>query len=160
MEIVHGYDPVMVEEGTAAPDFQLETDAGETVSLADFKGRPLVLYFYPKDDTPGCTKQACGIRDAYGELEAKGVAVVGVSADSVESHKKFKEKYGLQFPLLSDPDRQLIDALGLWQEKTSRGKTYMGIVRSTVIVDEDGKIKKFLPNVKPDEHVDLLLESL
>ena len=150
----------MVEEGKPAPDFQLETDEGETVSLADFKGRPLVLYFYPKDDTPGCTTQACGIRDAYGELEAKGAAVVGVSADSVESHKKFKEKYGLQFPLLSDPDRQLIDAFGLWQEKTYKGKTYKGIARSTVIVDEGGTIKKFLPNVKPDEHVDLLLQNL
>ena len=150
----------MVEEGKPAPDFRLETDEGETVSLADFKGRPLVLYFYPKDDTPGCTKQACGIRDMYGELQAKGAAIVGVSADSVESHKTFKEKYGLQFPLLSDPDRQLIDAFGLWQEKTYMGKSYMGIARSTVIVDEDGNVKKFLPNVKPDEHVDLLLQNL
>jgi thioredoxin-dependent peroxiredoxin len=160
VEVFDRYAPVMVEEGKPAPDFRLETDEGETVSLADFKGRPLVLYFYPKDDTPGCTTQACGIRDSYGELQARGAAILGVSADDVESHRKFREKYSLPFPLLSDPDRRLIDAYGLWQEKKYMGKTYMGIVRSTVIVDENGNVKKFLPNVKPDQHVDLLLANL
>jgi thioredoxin-dependent peroxiredoxin len=150
----------MVEEGTRLPDFRLETDEGETVTLDDFKGSPLVLYFYPKDDTPGCTTQACGIRDAYGELRAKGAAILGVSPDDVDSHRRFREKYSLPFPLLSDPGRELIEALGLWKEKSYMGRTYMGVERSTVIVDEDGKVKKFLPNVKPAAHVDLLLEHL
>ena len=150
----------MVEEGRPAPDFRLESDEGETVSLGDFEGRPLVLYFYPKDDTPGCTTQACGIRDAWGELQATGAAILGVSADDVESHRKFREKHSLPFPLLSDPDRELIDAFGFWKEKSYMGKTYMGIERSTVIVDADGNVKKVLRNVKPAEHVDLLLESI
>jgi len=150
----------MVEEGGPAPDFRLESDEGETVSLGDFEGRPLVLYFYPKDDTPGCTTQACGIRDAWGELQATGAAILGVSADDVESHRKFREKHSLPFPLLSDPDRELIDAFGFWKEKSYMGKTYMGIERSTVIVGADGNVKKVLRNVKPAEHVDLLLESI
>ena len=150
----------MVEEGSPAPDFTLTSDSGEQVSLESFRGRPVVLYFYPKDDTPGCTTQACGIRDAWGELQATGAAILGVSADDVDSHRKFREKYSLPFPLLSDPDRELIDAFGFWKEKSYMGKTYMGIERSTVIVDADGNVKKVLRNVKPAEHVDLLLESI
>ena len=150
----------MVEEGTPAPDFSLQTDEGDYRTLDDFKGRPLVLYFYPKDDTPGCTTQACGIRDAWGELERTGAAIVGVSPDDVESHRRFREKHALPFPLLSDPDRKLIEAFGLWQEKTYMGNKYMGVVRSTVVLDEEGKVKAFLPNVKPAEHVDKLLEIL
>ena len=150
----------MIEEGTVAPDFTLPSDSGENITLSALRGRTVVLYFYPRDDTPGCTTQACGIRDAWGELQATGAAILGVSADDVDSHKKFREKYSLPFPLLSDPDRELIDAFGFWKEKSYMGKTYMGIERSTVIVDADGNVKKVFRNVKPAEHVDLLLENL
>jgi peroxiredoxin Q/BCP len=150
----------VIEEGSQAPDFELQTDEGETVSLSDFRGQPIVLYFYPKDDTPGCTAQACGIRDAWSEFQGKGAVVLGVSADDVESHRKFKEKYGLPFTLLSDPDRRLIDAYGVWKERSRAGKTFMGIERSTALIDADGTVKKWWPNVKPDEHADQVLAEL
>ena len=149
-----------MEEGAPAPDFELETDTGETVSLSDFKGKPLVLYFYPKDDTPGCTVQACGLRDVHAELTARGAVVLGVSPDTPESHRRFREKYDLPFSLLADPDRKLIDAYGIWKEKSYMGKTYMGVERSTAIIDAEGNLKRFLPRVKPDEHADQVLAEL
>jgi peroxiredoxin Q/BCP len=150
----------MIEEGKPAPDFALQTDEGETVRLADFRGKPVVLYFYPKDDTPGCTTQACGIRDAWGEFQAKGAVVLGVSADDVASHRKFREKHGLPFSLLADPDRELIGAYGVWQEKTYMGRTSMGIQRATAVIDADGNVKRWWPKVKPDEHADQVLAEL
>jgi peroxiredoxin Q/BCP len=150
----------MVEEGKPAPDFELQTDEGETVRLSDFKGKPVVLYFYPKDDTAGCTAQACGIRDAWGEFQRKGAVVLGVSADDVDSHRKFKEKHHLPFTLLADPDRELIGAYDVWKEKTYMGKTYWGVQRATAVIGADGTIKKWWPTVKPDEHADLVLAEL
>jgi peroxiredoxin Q/BCP len=150
----------MIEEGKPAPDFALQTDEGETVRLADFRGKPVVLYFYPKDDTPGCTTQACGIRDAWSEFQAKGAVVLGVSADDVASHKKFREKHGLPFSLLADPDRELIGAYGVWQEKTYMGRTSMGIQRATAVIDAEGNVKRWWPKVKPDEHADQVLAEL
>ena len=119
----------MVEEGQPAPDFELESDSGETVKLSDLRGKPVVLYFYPKDDTPGCAAQACGIRDAWGEFERAGAVVLGVSPDDEASHVKFKEKYELPFTLLADADHAVADAYGVWAEKTFAGKTYMGVER-------------------------------
>jgi peroxiredoxin Q/BCP len=150
----------MIEEGSPAPDFELQTDEGETVRLSDFKGKPVVLYFYPKDDTPGCTAQACGIRDAWGEFQRKGAIVLGVSADDVASHKKFREKHHLPFNLLADPDHELIRAYDVWKEKSYMGKTYWGVERATAVIDTDGKIKKWWPKVKPDEHADQVLAEL
>ena len=128
----------MVEEGKPAPDFSLTSDAGETVTLASLRGKPVVLYFYPKDDTPGCTTQACGIRDAWGEFERSGAVVLGVSPDSEASHVKFKEKYELPFTLLADPDHATAEAYGVWVEKSMYGKTYMGVERSTFVIAADG----------------------
>ncbi len=150
----------MIEEGKPAPEFELQTDEGETVRLSDFKGKPVVLYFYPKDDTPGCTTQACGIRDAWAEFQAKGAVVLGVSPDDVESHRRFREKHGLQFSLLSDPERQLIGAYDVWKEKSYMGRTYMGVERATAIIGADGAIKRWWPKVKPDEHADQVLAEL
>jgi peroxiredoxin Q/BCP len=150
----------MVEEGKPAPDFELTSDSGETVSLASLRGKPVVLYFYPKDDTPGCTAQACGIRDAWGEFERAGAVVLGVSPDDAASHAKFKEKYGLQFPLLADPDHAVAEAYGVWGEKHLYGKTYMGIVRSTFVIDADGTVTKVMRKVKPDTHADDVLAAL
>ena len=141
-----------VEEGRPAPDFTLTSDSGETVSLSSLKGSPVVLYFYPKDDTPGCTAQACGIRDAYGEFEDAGAIVLGVSPDGEASHAKFKEKYELPFTLLADADHAVADAYGVWGEKTFAGKTYMGVERSTFVIDGDGKLVKAMRKVKPDTH--------
>jgi peroxiredoxin Q/BCP len=150
----------MVEEGKAAPDFELTSDSGETVSLASLRGKPVVLYFYPKDDTPGCTAQACGLRDAWGEFERAGAVVLGVSPDDAASHAKFKEKYGLQFPLLADPDHAVAEEYGVWGEKHLYGKTYMGIVRSTFVIDADGNVTKVMRKVKPDTHADDVLAAL
>ena len=150
----------MVEEGAAAPDFALESDAGETVTLSSFQGRPVVLYFYPKDDTPGCTTQARGIRDAYGEFEQAGAVVLGVSPDGPEAHVKFKAKYGLPFTLLADPEHEVAELYGVWAEKKNYGKTYMGIVRSTFVIDADGTVKKAMRNVKPDTHAEKVLAAL
>ncbi len=150
----------MIEEGKPAPGFELTSDSGETVSLESLRGRPVVLYFYPKDDTPGCTAQACGIRDAWGEFERAGAVVLGVSPDDESSHVKFKEKYGLQFPLLADTDHEVAERYGVWKEKKNYGKTYMGIERSTFVIDADGKVAKVMRRVKPDTHADDVLAAL
>ena len=150
----------MVEEGQPAPEFELENDAGKKVRLSDLRGQQVVLYFYPKDDTPGCTKQACGIRDTWGEFERAGAVVLGVSTDSVASHVKFKEKYGLPFPLLADTDHAVADAYGVWGEKKYMGRTYHGVTRSTFVIGEDGTVKRVMHNVKPDSHADEVLTIL
>jgi len=150
----------MVEEGKAAPDFELKSDGGETVKLSSLRGKPVVLYFYPKDDTPGCTAQACGMRDAYGEFEQAGAVVLGVSPDSEASHEKFKAKYGLPFTLLADPEHRVADEYDVWVEKKYMGKTYMGVERSTFVIAEDGTVKKVMRNVKPDTHADSVLAAL
>ena len=149
-----------VEEGAPAPEFELKADDGSTVSLSELRGKPVVLYFYPKDDTPGGTTQACGIRDAWADFEKTGAVVLGVSPDDEASHAKFKEKYGLPFQLLADTDHAVADAYGVWGEKSYAGKTYMGVHRSTFLIDEDGTVAKVFPNVKPAEHADQLLEAL
>ena len=150
----------MVEEGKPAPDFELDSDAGERVRLSSLRGSPVVLYFYPKDDTPGCTLQACDIRDAWGEFESTGATVLGVSPDSVSSHEKFREKYELPFTLLADPEHDVAEQYGVWQEKTYQGKTYMGIDRSTFVIDADGNVAKVMRGVKADEHADDVLAAL
>jgi peroxiredoxin Q/BCP len=150
----------MVEEGKPAPAFTLESDAGERVSLEDHRGQPVVLYFYPKDDTPGCTAQACGIRDAWKEFRDRGAVVLGVSPDSAGSHVKFKEKYGLPFTLLADEDHAVSEAYGVWVEKSMAGKTYMGVERSTFVIDADGTVAKVMRRVKPDTHADDVLAAL
>jgi thioredoxin-dependent peroxiredoxin len=151
---------VAVDEGRPAPDFTLNSDTGEAISLSSLKGSPVVLYFYPKDDTPGCTAQACGIRDAWSEFEAAGAVVLGVSPDGEASHAKFKEKYELPFTLLADTDHAVADAYGVWGEKSMAGKTFMGVDRSTFVIDADGKVAKVFRKVKPDEHADQVLEAL
>ena len=140
----------MLEAGMQAPAFTLADKDGKTVSLSDFRGKKVVLYFYPKDNTPGCTRQACAFAAAYSGFEAKNAVVVGISKDSVSSHEKFAEKYHLPFILLSDPELQAIQAYGVWQEKKLYGKTSMGVVRMTFLIDEEGKIMKIMPKVKPD----------
>ena len=150
----------MVEEGKPAPDFELASDSGDTVSLASLRGKPVVLYFYPKDDTPGCTAQACGIRDAWGEFERAGAVVLGVSPDDEASHVKFKEKYGLPFPLLADTGHKVSEEYGVWGEKNLYGKTYMGVERSTFVIDADGTVAKVMRKVKPDTHADEVLAVL
>ena len=150
----------MVEEGKPAPAFSLTSDTGETVTLEELRGKPVVLYFYPKDDTPGCTTQACGIRDAWGEFERKGAFVLGISPDSEASHVTFKEKYDLPFTLLADPDHATAEAYGVWVEKTNYGKRSMGIERSSFVIDAAGNVAKVLRRVKPDEHTDDVLEAL
>jgi peroxiredoxin Q/BCP len=147
-------------EGELAPDFALKADSGETVTLSSFKGRPVILYFYPKDDTPGCTTQACGIRDAYAEFERTGAVVLGVSPDSERSHQRFKEKYGLPFTLLADEGHRVAEDYGVWVEKSNRGRTYMGIDRSTFVIGPDGEVKKAMRGVKPDTHADDVLAVL
>ena len=150
----------MIEEGQPAPDFELTSDSGETVKLSALRGKPVVLYFYPKDDTPGCTAQACGIRDVYGEFERAGAVVLGVSPDSESSHVKFKEKYGLPFTLLADADHAVSELYGVWGEKTFAGKTYMGVNRSTFVIGADGTLSKVMHDVKPATHADDVLAAL
>jgi len=150
----------MVEEGKPAPDFTLTSDSGETVKLSDLRGKPVVLYFYPKDDTPGCTAQACGIRDDYGQFEERGAVVLGVSPDDESSHVKFKEKYGLPFTLLADPTHEVSEEYGVWKEKNYAGKTYMGVERSTFLIDSKGTVTKVMRRVKPDTHADDVLAAL
>jgi thioredoxin-dependent peroxiredoxin len=150
----------VVEEGQQAPDFELASDAGERVRLSDLRGKPVVLYFYPKDDTPGCTKQACGIRDAWGEYRARGAVVLGVSPDDEASHVKFKEKYSLPFTLLADPDHAVATEYGAWGEKKNYGRTYEGIIRSTFVIGPDGTLVKALRNVKPNGHAERVLAVL
>lgn len=146
--------------GQAAPDFTLPNDEGQIVSLADYRGQKVVLYFYPEDDTPGCTTEACSFRDGLSMIHHRRAVVLGVSADSVASHVKFKQKYHLNFPLLSDVDQAVCNAYGVWQEKQMFGRKYMGIVRTTFIIDEQGRIAKIFPKVQVDGHYDEVLATL
>ena len=150
----------MPETGTLAPDFTLTSDDGKQVSLSDFRGHKVVIYFYPKADTPGCTKQACAVRDAYTNIDAQGAVVIGISPDKPPALLKFRQKYDLPFILLSDPDHQVAEAYGAWGEKKSYGKTYMGIIRSHFAVDEGGKLVEFKLKVKPETTVDLALRLI
>ena len=150
----------MLTAGMQAPDFALWDKDGKLVRLSDFLGRKVVLYFYPKDNTPGCTRQACAFAGAYDAFREKQVTVIGISRDSVASHVKFAEKYALPFLLLSDPERQAIEAYGVWQEKKNYGKVSMGVVRSTFIIDEKGVIEKIMPKVKPDTNAAEILAYL
>lgn len=150
----------MLQVGMQAPAFMLADKDGKMVSLSDFFGKKVVLYFYPKDNTPGCTRQACAFASAYSEFEKKNAVVIGISKDSVSSHEKFAGKYNLPFILLSDPELQSIQAYGVWQEKKLYGKTSMGVVRTTFIIDEQGKILKIMPKVKPDTNAQDMLKIL
>jgi len=150
----------VVEEGKPASDFELRSDSGESIKLADLRGKQVVLYFYPKDDTPGCTTQACGIRDAFEEFERAGAVVLGVSPDDERSHVKFKEKFDLPFTLLADEEHQVAEAYGVWVEKKYMGRKYMGVDRSTFVIGEDGNVKKVMHKVKPDTHADDVLATL
>jgi thioredoxin-dependent peroxiredoxin len=150
----------MVEEGNPAPDFELQSDTGEQVKLSALRGKPVVLYFYPKDDTPGCTKQACGIRDAWGAFRQAGAVVLGVSPDGEASHAKFKAKYELPFSLLADPDHEVSDAYGVWGQKSFAGRKYMGVERSTFVIGADGTVVKVLRKVDPKTHADDVLAVL
>ena len=150
----------MLEIGMKAPEFALKDQNGNTVSLSDFQGKKVVLYFYPKDNTPGCTRQACAFAAAYEGFRSRDVAVIGVSKDSAASHQKFAQKYDLPFILLSDPELQAIQAYGVWQEKKLYGKISMGVVRTTFIIDALGNIEKIMPKVKPDTNVTEILEYL
>ena len=150
----------MLEIGTKAPEFTLSDKDGNTVRLSDFLGKKVVLYFYPKDNTPGCTRQACAFAGAYEEFKSKDVVVIGISKDSVASHLKFAQKHDLPFILLSDPELQAIQAYGVWQEKKLYGKVSMGVVRSTFIIDEQGNIEKVMPKVKPDTNAAEILDYL
>ena len=150
----------MLKIGDFAPDFTLMNKDGQGVSLSDFRGKKIVLYFYPKDNTPGCTRQACAFAGLYGEFEKRGITVIGISKDSVSSHQKFAEKYNLPFVLLADPERQAIEAYGVWQEKKMCGKVGMGVVRTTFIIDEDFKIAKIMDKVKPDTNAQEILSEI
>ncbi|MBN1797918.1 MAG: thioredoxin-dependent thiol peroxidase [Spirochaetales bacterium] len=150
----------MLTAGKKAPDFTLTDDKGTTASLSQFKGKKVVIYFYPKDNTPGCTKEACAFRDIYDVLLAKGAVVIGISADSENSHAKFKEKYDLPFFLLSDPEKKVIKEYGAWGEKKLYGNSFLGIIRSTFIIDEKGIISKVFPKVTPKDHADEVLAAL
>jgi len=150
----------VIEEGRPAPDFTLTSDTGEQVTLSQFRGSQVVLYFYPKDDTPGCTTQACGLRDVSSELQRRGAVVLGVSPDSPGRHVKFKEKYGLPFTLLSDEEHVVAELYGTWVEKRNYGKTYLGMERSTFVIGADGNVVRVMRKVKPDEHADDVLAAL
>jgi peroxiredoxin Q/BCP len=150
----------VVQEGKPAPEFSATTDTGEQVSLSDFRGKPVVLYFYPKDDTPGCTAQACGIRDAYDEFEKAGAVVLGISPDSEKKHVKFKEKYDLPFTLLADPEHEVAERYGVWGEKRYMGRTYMGVSRTTFLIAPDGTVAKVMADVDPKAHADDVLALL
>jgi peroxiredoxin Q/BCP len=151
---------VTLKVGDAAPDFAVPSDTGETVKLSNFRGKRVVLYFYPKDDTPGCTTQSCGFRDHYIEIEEKNAVVLGVSPDSVKSHQRFKTKYNLPFTLLVDTDHQLADAYGVWGEKSFMGKKHMGVIRSHFVIDEQGNIADAQVNVSPNDSVERALAAL
>ncbi len=150
----------MIQNGMKAPSFELADDSGRTVALKDFLGKKVVLYFYPKDDTPGCTAEACAFRDAYDDILAKGAVVIGISADSVASHAGFKAKYGLPFFLLADPEKSALRAYGAWGEKTFMGKKSMGTLRTTFIIDERGIVSRVFPDVNPKEHAPEVLAAL
>jgi peroxiredoxin Q/BCP len=150
----------VVEDGSPAPDFTLMSDSGEAVTLSSFGGTPVVLFFYPKDDTPGCTRQACGIRDAWADFERAGAEVLGVSVLDEDSKARFKEKHDLPFTLLADPDHAVADAYGVWVEKRNYGKTYFGIERTTFVIDAEGRVARVLRRVKPDTHAAEVLDVL
>jgi len=150
----------MIEEGKKAPDFKLASSEGGDVSLADLRGKTVVLYFYPKDDTPGCTREACAFRDSQASLKRKGVVVLGVSGDSLGSHQKFSDKYSLNFPLLSDPDKAVAKKYGAWGEKVMYGRKTVGMIRSTFVIDGEGVVQKVFPRVKVDGHADQVLEAV
>lgn len=150
----------MLEVGSVAPDFELLDQDGTSHKLSDYRGKKVVLYFYPKDNTAGCTKQACGFAERYPQFQEKGAVVLGVSKDSVASHKRFQEKYNLPFTLLSDPEHEVIETYGVWQEKKNYGRTYMGIVRSTYLIDENGVIQRVQSKVKAAENPQDTLEML
>ena len=150
----------MVKEGQKAPDFALASSEGGEVSLKDLRGKPVVLYFYPKDDTPGCTKEACAFRDTQAAIKKKGAVVLGVSGDSLESHDKFRKKYKLNFPLLADPDKAVAKKYGAWGEKVMYGKKVTGMIRSTFVIDGEGVVRKVFPKVRVDGHADKVLEAL
>ena len=150
----------MLEMGTKAPDFTLPDQNGDLHSLSEYKGKKIILYFYPKDNTPGCTKQACGFAERYPQFIEKGAVVLGISKDSVASHKKFEEKYGLPFTLLSDPELKVIQAYDVWKEKMNYGKISMGVVRTTYLIDEEGKIVKAFDKVKAADNPERMLGEL
>lgn len=150
----------MLEKGAVVPDFTLKSDTGEEISLSDFRGQRVVLYFYPKADTPGCTKQACGVRDVYPKIEAEGATVIGISPDQPEALAKFREKYDLPFILLSDPDHEVAEAYGVWGEKKVFGKTHMGITRSHFAIDEEGRLIESNVKVKPETTANLALKVI
>jgi len=149
----------MPKEGSVAPDFSTTDAEGRNVSLKDFRGEKVVLYFYPKDDTPGCTKEACSFRDSFSDFKKRGIRILGVSPDKEASHKKFVDKYKLPFTLLVDTDHSIADAYGTYGQKKFMGRTYMGIKRTTFLIDEQGKIKKVFEKVKPDEHAREVLDA-
>lgn len=149
----------MLNEGDIAPDFTTKDQNGNDVKLSDFKGKRVVLYFYPKDDTPGCTKEACSLRDSFDVFEEKGIKILGVSTDSEKSHQKFITKYNLPFDLLADTEKEIVESYGVWGEKNMYGKKYFGINRTTFLIDEEGKIAKIFKKVKVDEHADEVLEA-
>ena len=150
----------MIAEGTTAPDFTLTSDSGVDVTLSDLRGKPVVLYFYPKDDTPGCTTQACGIRDAWADFQRTGATVLGISILDETSKAKFRAKHDLPFTLLADPDHAVAERYGTWVEKKNYGKTYMGLERTTFVIAPDGTIARVLRRVKPAEHADRVLTAL
>jgi thioredoxin-dependent peroxiredoxin len=150
----------VVEEGTPAPDFELRSDEGDTVRLSALRGKPVVLYFYPRDDTPGCTTEACEFRDAYDRFREQGVEIMGVSPDTEASHRKFKSKYELPFTLLADPEHEVAEAYGVWKEKRNYGKTYQGVERSTFVIDAQGKVARAMRGIKAAGHAAQVLETL
>ena len=150
----------MLKVGDPAPDFEALLDSGEKVSLGQLRGKKVVLYFYPKDNTPGCTREACDFRDHVDNLDAKDAVVLGVSVDSVSSHQRFKEKYQLPFPLISDGSKELVQAYGVWKEKNRYGRRYMGTERTTFVIDEKGRIAQIFNNVKVDGHVNQVLKII
>jgi peroxiredoxin Q/BCP len=158
--LVNDPNGAVVEEGKPAPNFTLESDEGKTVELSSLRGKPVVLYFYPRDDTPGCTTQACGIRDAYDDFRARGAVVLGISPDDVASHEKFKSKHSLPFTLLADPDHTVAEQYGVWGEREYAGNKYMGVERSTFVIDADGNVAKVMRRVNPEKHTQQVLDAL
>jgi peroxiredoxin Q/BCP len=150
----------MIAEGSPAPDFTAKTDSGETVTLSSLRGKPVVLYFYPKDDTPGCTAQACELRDTYDEFRERGVEILGVSPDSESSHRKFKSKYELPFTLLADPEHEVAESYGVWKQRSYMGRKFMGVERSTFVIDADGNVARALRGIKPAGHAATVLAEL
>ncbi|MEK6565857.1 MAG: thioredoxin-dependent thiol peroxidase [Bacteroidota bacterium] len=150
----------MLNVGEKAPDFSLPTGYGKVLSLKDFRGKKVVLYFYPKDDTPGCTREACSFEENLDAVRKKGAVVIGVSADSPDSHQKFAKKYGLSFPLVSDEKKNIVEAYGVWKQKSFMGRTYMGIERTTFVIDKEGKIQNMFEKVRVDGHTDQVLAAL